>query len=227
MENIVPIVESTVVNNYDSIVLMYADNVNHTADVKNTYHHYCGFYSKYVLPSICSSNEVMIDNTVYTVSNDRVIDWFYDGIDTIVTEKRLLYTDDELPDGLVIYNNDSNKSLQRPVGVICGGHSGVYPIQDGFKLFNLHLSNVRVSAQLKTKIIAYADRQFDSKSQLVHYLNELKCTNNDKCTKELRSTIFYKNNSKESQLTVSDGNGQQLLNMHFRLPVFAGRLVGT
>ncbi|ABC61182.1 unknown [Choristoneura occidentalis granulovirus] len=180
--------------------------------LKQTHHHYCGFYSLNILASIIN-NVVIIDNIHYEVSNDTAIDWAFDGEDTIITEKRLLYTNADLPLYATIFNLNHDivgmvlRGIQTSDGKYC------YALQDGFRLYNNHLSNVNLIVREKQKIIAYADRQFDNKQELVDYLN------NDEEHKN-SGAILYHTNTKNAQLILYK-KGLQISNCHLRKTIYA------
>lgn len=193
-----------------------------TASIKATHHHYCGFYSDMVLPSFNGST-VSVNNKYYTVSNDLVIDWAYDGQDTIVTFKRAMYTEDCIPLGSLITQNGkilgaivrrSYKATEERTwdgGQHCTfiKTRAYYPIQDGFRFINVHLTGCDLQLVEKTKPIAYANRQFDTKEQLVSYLAS---------PSRDSGAIMYHTNGQNAQMIVYV-NGLNIINQHFRAPI--------
>lgn len=194
---------------------------NTTLHLKQTHHHYCGFFSLHVLATIID-NVVVINGRQYTVSEDTAIDWAFDGVDTIVTEKRLLYTEESLPLHSPIYNIENNI-----VGLVLRGYvttdgDWCYAIQNGFTAQNFHLSNNNLVVREKRKLISYADQQFDTKQKLVEYLEGLK--NHDKDSFNIHKNlntgaILYHVHKKNAQLVVYQ-NGIQILNCHLRKNVY-------
>lgn len=189
---------------------------NTTLHLKQTHHHYCGFFSLHLLATIID-NVVVIDGQQYTVSDDTAIDWAYDGQDTIVTEKRLLYTDDELPLHSPIFNIENEL-----VGLVLRGIQTLdgdwcYAIQDGFTAQNFHLSDVNLVVREKRRLISYADRQFDTKPDMLDYIDGVK--------RQLYTTsltygaILYHVHKKNAQLVIHQ-NGLQIVNCHLRKNVY-------
>ncbi|AIS92057.1 hypothetical protein [Erinnyis ello granulovirus] len=196
-----------------SSVVPFGDN---TFPIKQTHHHYCGFYSVQVLATIIN-NVVVVNGKQYNVSDETAIDWAFDGEDTIVTEKRLLYTDEELPLHAPIYNID-----HQLVGIVLAGMQTTdgdycYAIQDGFKSLNIHLSNMNLVVREKRKMACYADQQFDTKQELVDYINNRRRI--DEMGDSDHGAILYHVNKKNAQLVVFQ-NGLQVINCHLRKKVF-------
>lgn len=190
---------------------------------KTSHHHYCGFYSRAVLPEI--HGPVEVNGKTYNVTREPVVDWAYDGIDTIVTVKERLYTDDDLPHGSLIHHNSRlvgaivRKAVARTVTWMWDGGAEnavpvdrqYYPIQNGFKHLNVHISGHEVLPELKTKPIVYAARQFDSKPALLEYLknpaDETGARMYHQCTNNAQLVVYHK--------------GINIINMHLRTPVCA------
>jgi hypothetical protein len=178
---------------------------------KSTHHHYCGFYSLYIMATIIDG-VVVIGGKQYKVSEETAIDWAYDGQDTIITEKRLLYTRDFLEAHSLIYNVD-----HQIVGILLSGMATkdgdfCYAIQDGFKLYNNHLTGTNLIVREKIKPIVYADRQFDNKEELLKYL--------EKGAAGRRGAILYHTAGQNAQLVLYDENGINYSNSHLRRRVF-------
>jgi hypothetical protein len=133
------------------------------------YHHYVGFYSKYMLPSI-ENNVVIINNKEYTViTENKILNFSYDGTDVIIEEQNFIYSDERLEYGEYIF--DSNK--KNIVGVITNIYSGkYYPIPNAFNNNNSHKSKIN-TLQIKSKIfpICYADKEFVNKEDLKLYID--------------------------------------------------------
>lgn len=122
------------------------------------YHHYVGFYSKYMLP--CIENEiVIINNKEYTVITDnKILNFSYDGTDVIIEEQNFIYSNERLEYGDYIFDSKKNNI----VGVIANIYSGkYYPIPNAFRNNNSHKSKVN-TLQIKNKVfpICYADKEF-------------------------------------------------------------------
>lgn len=179
---------------------------------KDTHHHYCGFFSLSILSNIIDST-LVIDGKQYRVSEDTAIDWAYDGRDTIVTEKRLLYTERALKLHSPIYN--VNNQLVGIVlrGIVTKDGDYCYAVQDGFKLYNSHLSNINLVVREKTQLIAYADQQFDNKNELLHYINK---GNKRQSQPE---AILYHSGGRNAQLVVYK-DGVQWSNTHLRKNIY-------
>ncbi|UYE99013.1 MAG: hypothetical protein [Betabaculovirus sp.] len=194
---------------------------NTTLHLKQTHHHYCGFFSLHLLATIID-NVVVIDGQQYTVSDDTAIDWAYDGQDTIVTEKRLLYTDDELPLHSPIFNIENEL-----VGLVLRGIQTLdgdwcYAIQDGFTAQNFHLSDVNLVVREKRRLISYADRQFDTKPDMLDYMDGFKRQFKDSFNIHNyinNGAILYHVHKKNAQLVIYQ-NGLQILNCHLRKNVY-------
>ena len=189
---------------------------NTTLHLKQTHHHYCGFFSLHVLATIID-NVVVIDGQQYTVSEDTAIDWAFDGEDTIVTEKRLLYTDEELPLHSPIFNIEN-----KLVGLVLRGVQTLdgdwcYAIQDGFTAQNFHLSNIVLVVREKRKLISYADQQFDTKPELLEYIDGVK--RKLYTTNLNHGAILYHVHKKNAQLVVFQ-DGVQIMNCHLRKSVY-------
>ncbi|UXX41861.1 hypothetical protein [Psilogramma increta granulovirus] len=190
---------------------------NNTLRLKQTHHHYCGFFSLDVLATIID-DVVVIDDKQHTMSNSTAIDWAFDGEDTIVTEKRLLYTNEELPLHSPIFNIEN-----KLVGLVLRGvqtldNKWCYAIQDGFTGQNFHLSNVDLVVREKRKLISYADKQFDTKHDLVKYIDSVKNKLNSNDIKNY-GAILYHVNKKNAQLVLFQ-NGVQFLNCHLRKSIY-------
>ncbi|AAM70257.1 hypothetical protein [Phthorimaea operculella granulovirus] len=179
---------------------------------KSTHHHYCGFYSLTVLAEIVD-NTVVVNGKLYTVSDETAIDWAYDGIDTIISEKRLVYTNNVWPLNAPIYNIE-----HQIVGIVTRGiettdGDNCYAVQDGFRLLNIHLSNVNLLVREKRKPIVYADQQFDTKQELNVYLTK------NKSADSKYGAIMYHTNKLNAQLVLF-AKGHQISNIHLRKKIF-------
>ncbi|AAS82681.1 ORF57 [Agrotis segetum granulovirus] len=178
---------------------------------KSTHHHYCGFYSLFILAPIIDDT-VVVDGKQYKLSEENAIDWAYDGTDTIITEKRLLYTEHPLEPNTLIYNVNHEivgillRYMVTKDGEYC------YAIQDGFKLYNNHLTDTNIVVREKKKLIVYADQQFDTKEDLMKYLKEGKKSAG-------RGAILYHKGGRDAQLVLYE-NGRNLSNSHLRRRVF-------
>lgn len=182
----------------NELAIAKPDNVG----FKDTRHHYAGFYALNVVPPI-DGDYVYIQDTRHYLLPYTVVNFGYSGRDTIISVQRAIESETHIPTGTPVYN-----SKGAVVSLITGNQDNIYPIQDGFNHENYHLSNIRVTVQNKTKIIAFADKQFDKKEQLVKYLK----TQPPKTADE---AILYDNNGKSTQLVVYR-NGKNILNVHIR-----------
>lgn len=187
-----------------------SDNIKMVNELKGRCHHYCGFFSDKLLSPIQSDATVRIGDIEYKVEG-TVLDHAFDGEDSIITEKRIVKVENQdddngahLYDGAVVRN-----SLDQIVGLLTV--RGDYRlVQDAFKLFNVHLSRTKVTVQEKTKMIAYADRQFDTKLELVEYIaSKDHKTGHDGCV------IYHRKGGADAQI-VTYRNGLQNLNIHTR-----------
>nr|BDU47020.1 acetyltransferase-like protein [Spodoptera litura male-killing virus] len=170
----------------------------------NTMHHYCGFYSNFILPQLIG-NFVTIDNRNYTLEPKTIICSAYNGRDTIITEMSYLITDKINKVGSYIYNNGNLVGL-----VTRNNIDKIIPIQNGFNNINIHLSNIQLEHRVKTKLIAYADQQFDNKQQLLEYLE-----NNVNNNHQPKAIIYTDCNNNNAQLIVYE-NGLNIINTHLR-----------
>jgi hypothetical protein len=184
---------------------------NDTRQYKDTHHHYCGFFSLTLLACIVDDT-VVIDGKQYPVSDETAIDWAFDGEDTIVTEKRLLYTERALRLHTPIFNVHNELVGLVLRGYITNDSDHCYAIQDGFKLYNNHLSGMNLVVREKRKPIAYADQQFDTKAELCVYLRAPKHPNPT-------SAILYHSARKNAQLMLYR-DGVQFSNSQLRKNVF-------
>lgn len=151
-----------------------ADKTN--INLKDSQHHYAGFYSSKVLQPL--NNKVAIktknDKVVTTVINEPCINIGKSGLDTIITEQPIVKIDNDVdvPPGSLVMHPDT----QEIYGAITSrqkiGKQTAYPVQDGFRRANVHLS-VPLQREIKSKPIAYADKQFDNKNELTEYLSKL------------------------------------------------------
>lgn len=182
-----------------------------TLKYKNTHHHYCGFYSLNVLAEIID-NIVVVWGKQYIVSEETAIDWSYDGKDTIVAEKRLVYSRREWPLHSLIYNiNHEIVGLVTP-GINTTDDDYCYAVQDGFKLYNNHLSNINLIVREKVKLIVYADQQFKNKQDLLLYIEKPTSNNSG-------SILYYSGNKSNAQLVIYC-NGFQISNSQLRKKIF-------
>lgn len=181
----------------DSLVLATDDN----QELKNTHHHYCGFYSKTVLPPLTATVKIL--GKVYEVSKDLIYDIATSGKDTILTLKNTIQTKDDIPIGTRVYT-----SAGKLCSMITSKIDDKYLIQNGFKNINLHLTNLKVNFQTKVKNICYADKQFTTKEELVRYLES------DKPKTELQATVYHRDNN-EAQLVIHK-DGINIVNQHLR-----------
>ncbi|AKN80795.1 acetyltransferase-like protein [Diatraea saccharalis granulovirus] len=179
---------------------------------KRTHHHYCGFYSLQQLSSIVD-DKVVVNGKEYEVTGETAIDWAYDGVDTIVAEKRLVYSKEEWPLHGVIYNINEEIVGLVGQGVKTADGDYCYAIQDGFNLYTNHLSNINLIVREKNKLIAYADKEFDDKNELIKYLDNTKGGGGEV------GAILYHKNKKQAQLILYQ-SGVQLSNTHLRKSVF-------
>nr|ADO85481.1 unknown [Pieris rapae granulovirus] len=182
---------------------------------KQTHHHYCGFYSLNILANIID-NVVVVNGKQYPVSDETAIDWAYDGVDTIVCEKRLVYTEREWPLHTLIYNINNQIVGLVTRGVQLSTQEYCYAVQDGFNLYNNHLTGMNLIVREKKKLIAYADREFDNKSELKIYIEE---TQKKNCNILSYGAILYHVNKKNAQLILHN-NGVQISNSQLRKSVF-------
>ncbi|QOD40021.1 acetyltransferase [Matsumuraeses phaseoli granulovirus] len=192
-------------------LIPFGDN---TKSYKATHHHYCGFYSLYTLDHIVD-DFVAIGRKKYKVSDETVIDWAYDGVDTIVSEKRLVYSKEEWPLHSLIHN-----IYGQILGIVTRGYLDsddqyCYAVHNGYALYNNHLSDTNLIVREKTKPIVYADQQFDTKRELLHYLDTL----NSGQTSGESGAILYHTNRKHAQLVLYR-DGKQLSNCHLRKPLY-------
>lgn len=189
--------------------------VSSVSNLKTTHHHYCGFYSLHLLAGIVN-DLVVVNGKEYQVSEETVIDWAYDGVDTIVAEKRLVYSDVPWKLHDPIFNTDGD--VVGLVGSPLLAYNGdyCYAVQDAFKYYNNHLSNVNLVVKEKTAAIAYADRQFETKKELKEYLE------NETDRSKGYGAILYHTGKKNAQLILYR-DGVQLSNSHLRKNVFYSR----
>lgn len=180
---------------------------------KATHLHYCGYYSNTLLAHIVQ-NVVVVENENFVVSENTAIDWAYDGHDTIITEKRLVYTIKEWPIHTPIYNIHKQLVGIVTYGVQQSSKTYCYAIQDGFRLFNCHLSNLCLVVREKTKKFVYADKQFDMKEDLVRYVHSLLPSYYD-----ANGAILYHTKKFDTQLVLHQGN-QQISIIQLRRPIF-------
>lgn len=181
----------------DDVVLATDENTH----LKETHHHYCGFYSKNILPPLTDSVKIL--GKLYNVTKEMVLDIATSGKDTIMTLKKTINTTDIIPLGTPVYT-----SAGKICGMITSKLDNMYLLQDGFKNLNLHLTNLKVEFQTKVKPICYAGKQFANKKELIDYLNSTKRPT------ALMATIYHRDKN-EAQLIVHK-DGVNIINQHFR-----------
>lgn len=179
--------------------------------LKENNHHYCGFFSDVVLPGIIN-DLVVINNLTYVFSNKFEFEIAYDGIDSIITLKKQFYIKDatKLSRGDLIYNTD-----QQVIGLVTHiymDHDGQHYVlvQDGFKYLNIHITDSQVEIINKTRLIAYAGQQFDTKQQLIQYIN----AKNKTASGKIHHVIYHQNYKNVQYITHL--NGVNISNMQLR-----------
>lgn len=182
-------------------------------DLKETHHHYVGFYSKSVLPKL--PNKVLIKTptagVITTVVNEPCINMGYSGNETIITEQPIVKIDKttEVPPGSLVVNTETNEPIGAITSSITLGKQKAYPVQDGFRRYNAHLA-MKVERATKIKPIAYADKQFDNKQQLMQYLNGLPPNNSN-----VKATLLTDKDNMNTQLIIHE-QGRNIANIHLR-----------
>nr|UYX49688.1 acetyltransferase [Darna trima granulovirus] len=150
---------------------------SNTLCCKRTHRQYCGFYSLEKLSCIYDDT-VVVNGKQYWVSDDIVIDWAYDGLDTIVSQKRLVYTRQRWILHDPIYN--INNCL---VGLVTRGtvsnNDYVYALHDGDKLQSFQFFDTNLIVRDE----AYLDNNLDNGAIMYH--------NNKYATK----LVVYKDNA--------------------------------
>lgn len=177
--------------------------------LKETHHHYVGFYSNKVLPAI-NGNEVTIAGKKYKLDKEPHITYGKSGDDTIVSEVRTITTNDKIPLGTIVYNK-----AKQPVSMI-HNTGKKYAIQDGFTRTNIHLTKMTIDHQIKDKPIAYADKQFQNKQQLVDYLS-LPDPIRD-LNPNIHATIYTSPQLTNAQLIIHEA-GRNIANLQLRHPL--------
>lgn len=183
--------------------------------LKTTHHHYAGFYSDVVLPPTDKTVKIETKDgkTIVARKDSPVINFGYSGQDTIITVQPTALVDkeicDDIPTGSVVRNYETGEVTGLITSKMQMGHFDVYPIQDGFRHPNIHLNN-RVTHQIKRKPIVYADKQFDTKQELVKYI----AANPDKPT-TYKSTLYTDAENKYTQLIIHD-KGHTIANIQLR-----------
>ncbi|AIY60609.1 hypothetical protein [Dendrolimus punctatus cypovirus 22] len=183
--------------------------------VKRTHHHYAGFYSKNILPPICRDRAVDVNGKTYKLYDSmKTLNVQSSGNDTILTIEPIIFTPDELPKGAVVTNYGTNETVSLITSSYdtqhVNGHKG-YPVNDGFKNINIHLA-APVEHVQKTKPIAYADKQFDTKAELIEYLKTVKPL------PKIKAHLYTDKHNRGSQLIIHY-DGVNIANIHLRARV--------
>jgi hypothetical protein len=188
---------------YGNDIQLATDN---NTELKKTHHHYCGFYSKKILPEI--DGPVKIMDKIYYFTKELIMDVKRSANDVIMTLKNVIETTDEIKIGTLV------KDMQnRIVSVVTTKIDNKYLIQNSFKHLNIHLSNTSLQFQTKVKPICYADKQFVTKEELVDYLNKP-----NKTKTPVTATVFHRDR-KQAQLIVHK-DGHNILNQHIRHAIY-------
>ncbi|AHJ14798.1 hypothetical protein [Inachis io cypovirus 2] len=188
---------------------------NETAFLAKTRHHYTGFYSKHILKPVPSDGIVMVNDTPYkTGSVKKVANAQKNGESTIITFEPCLFTTDNLPAGSIVKDAEGGE-----YGMITSHYEAfnkrkAYPIQNAFEYPSIMVS-VPCEHRVKEKLMAYADKQFDKKGDLVAYIESLGPK------PDIGAIIYTDKYNKNPQLVVH-ANGHQIINMHLRK-----RIVGS
>lgn len=221
-------------SNYYSVA---ADDVEVNLDIlnlenKGKYHHNVGYYSdrfvsiKELPPQVKIGN----DSEVYDLVI-KVLNFAYDTQDLIVQKQKTIMVGSNKPHSMQFALGEK---VYTPEGQFIGaitnhyvsGGVAYYPIGAGISEDYIHFSNVNsVKILPKLKRIAYAGEQFDTKEELVQYLQAP--TFND----SNRHAVFYLTQPRDVSMggiesTVYDNcqlivyeKGINVVSIHFRVPL--------
>lgn len=184
--------------------------------LKQTHHHYAGFYAKEVLPPVektikCITKEGQ-ENLAHVDFNNKAVNYGYSGNDTIITVQPVATVNKDicpdLPLGTIVKNYESNVTSGMITGKITTGNYDQYPVQNGFRETNIHI-NTRAVHKYKTKPIVYADKQFSNKAELNEYLATLNTKPN------IGAIIYTDSENKHTQL-ILHSQGHTVANVQLR-----------
>lgn len=189
----------------DKIVVFDLLNV----ELKKTHHHVLGYYATKFTTSVMKPDVIVIGDRKYLVSDRKIINLSYDGVDLLVQPQNYILGDLKSVVGIDIYDEQGN-----PKGALTNSRDDKFGISG--ELYNdmLHFSNVvEVKVMNKTSRIVYAGKAFDRKEDLVDYID------NGTEVDQLRRAIVYRTMSdSNTQLIVYEGK-RNLVNVHFRCPL--------
>lgn len=154
-------------------------------------------------------DRIVLNGKQFPFSGTFLIDFQYDGLDTILNNKKLFYVDNNY----VSVGDDVFNTKQQVVGKVIQiieyqGRKAIL-LQDGFKYLNIHLSNIKINVINKLLPIAYAGRVFQTKLELTNYLAEPKIIDN-----KIKATMYHVNGT-ASQLIIYS-NGMNISNIQLR-----------
>jgi hypothetical protein len=175
----VPIISHTVPMFDSSFSTSVAD-----VSLKATHHHYPGFYSKTILPMVLPDRIVVVNGKTYPLLEKKLVNYHFDTEDVIIDEQNTIVENhDKFKDKTLVYN-----SAGQVISLITKRHDEYYPIVNGFTTTTAHLTNVSTVTirHRKEQPIAYADKLFANKSDLVQFLQKPADTEN-----KLRHLIIY------------------------------------
>lgn len=192
-----------------TVVLFSVIQSQQLSAYKSDFHHYCGYFSDVVLPTLCIDDRIVLRGKQFPFSGVYLIDSQTDGIDTIINNKKLFYIDNNT----VSVDDNVYNTKQQLVGKVTNlfyynGRRAIL-LQDGFKHLNIHLTNLKVSVVNKSSPIAYAGRMFQTKLQLIQYLAELNTSDHI-----VKATLYHVNGT-SAQLIVHC-NGLNISNTQLR-----------
>lgn len=179
--------------------------------LKSTHHHHVGYFSNETEMSV--SQPDLLTNVGFTknfdvYTEDSIVNFSYDSADLLVQEQSYIYSADKLPVGYVLLHAGLFYS------VINNSHGDKYPIDAGkTKPFYMFSDVDSVTVKTKKHLIAYADKEFDSKNQLVQYIENMKANP----VTSPRGAVILKNGN-STQIIVYE-NGLNLVSFHLRSPL--------
>lgn len=201
--------------NVPRFVTVHEGNISVNEPFKGTHHHVPGFFFPYGVPlDHTNIEQVFLGTRCYTVANDLVLNWSYDGQDVVGAPQRCITG--EINHGELLY---ADKELKEVVSMITNyielNGNRLNPIFTGFNTDSFMFSNVvRVDIDDKNASLpmSYASQDFKSKTLLANFVKESQAGlhPSPRVLRILRSP-------KATQLLLYENN-INIINLHYRMP---------
>ena len=188
----------------DTTTMEFSTNIL-DLELKKTLHHNVGFYSEKLNTSTILPQVVSVQGVEYSVDQKRYVNIAYDGETLTCQEQPTVLIVDSLEPGVLTSFNS------KPFGVITNAYNNYYCIHPGFTAPFYRFSNLKsVTVRPKSYPMAYADKFFSNKADLVAYLE---------APAEASPRAATINTTCDSTQLIVHENGREIVNIIFRRPL--------